>query len=127
MVYFTWEHSNEEEHEDEARYSKDEHKNPPHETSNHMFSLMIYLADLSVCFLYIRCLQVTDFIEHALVLLKLFLEALGYILHPRDHLKHILFKTLTFFRLIALYFIVVDPNLTATRLFVLSLLNASLL
>ena len=51
VVYFTWEHSNENEHEEKCCNGEDQHEYSLHETCHHMLALVIDLIYLRLCFL----------------------------------------------------------------------------
>ena len=48
MVNFTGEHSNEDEHEEESGYGKDQHEYALHEACHHVPRLVLYLFNLRV-------------------------------------------------------------------------------
>ena len=91
VVYLAREHSNEDEHEDKSRDGKKKHKDALHEAWHYMLCLIIYLFYFSICCINVLLLLLGDIFDDTFILLKLLLEALSKLLHPRYHLEHIIF------------------------------------
>ena len=107
MVNFTWEHSNEDEHEEESGYGKDQHENALHEACHHVPRLVLYLFNLRVGSINILLVQLTNILNHSFIFLELILEAPGDIFHAFGHLKHIFLELRSFFCLIPFDLVVV--------------------
>ena len=90
VIYFTWEHSNKNEHEEKSSDGEYQHEYSLHEACCNMLGLIIDLIYFSFCFLDILLLQITHFPYHSLILLELLLESFGELLHALYHVYHII-------------------------------------
>ena len=122
MIYFTREHSNENEHEQKSSDGEYQHEYSLHEACCYMFCLIINLIYLSFCFLNILLLQTTHLLYHSLILLELLFESLRELLHSLYHIYHIVLKIFSLLCLVSFNFVVIDgAPFPLLRLFLLTL------
>ena len=122
MVDLAWEHADEEDHEQEGANRKNQHEDALHESSHDVLRRVVDLGHLCISLVDIASLERTDIFDDTLVLFELLLETSGELLHPADHLQHVLLQFAAFSRLFALFFVVVH-RASPPSLFLPSLLE----